>query len=186
MVFIILEGSFKPTVMFFGLSNLPAIFQTMINELLRDLINTGKVGSFIDNIIVGTESEEEHDKIDFLEVVIGPEGIKMEKVKVKAVLDWPVSKLVKDIQKFLKLANYYRRFVEELAKITRPLHELTKKEQKWEWRSKQEKLFKALKKKFITEPILVVLDLDRKIRMEVNASDYAMGGVLSMECSDRW
>ena len=63
MIFITLEGSFKLTVMFFRPTNLLAIFQAMINKLLRDLINTGKVGSFINNIIVGTESEEGHDKL---------------------------------------------------------------------------------------------------------------------------
>ena len=57
------ERSFKPTVMFFRLTNLPAIFQAMINELLRDLINTGKVAAFIDDVIIGTETEEEHDEI---------------------------------------------------------------------------------------------------------------------------
>ena len=57
------ERSFKPTVMFFRLTNLPAIFQAMINELLRDLINTGKVAAFIDDGIIGTETEEEHDEI---------------------------------------------------------------------------------------------------------------------------
>ena len=57
------EGSFEPTVMFFGLTNSPAIFQAMMNELFRDLINTGKVAMFIDNIIVGTESEEGHNEI---------------------------------------------------------------------------------------------------------------------------
>jgi len=61
---------------------------------------------------------------------------------VKAVLDWPVSKLVKDVQKFLRLVNYYRRFVKGFSKIVRPLHELTKKEQKLEWEIKQENLFK--------------------------------------------
>ena len=61
---------------------------------------------------------------------MGPEKIKIEEAKVKAVLDWPVPKSVKDIQKFLGLANYYRRFIEEFAKIARPLHELTRKEQK--------------------------------------------------------
>ena len=61
--FITLEGSFKPTVMFFGLTNLLATFQAMINELLRDLINTGKVVAFIDNVIVGMDVEEEHDEI---------------------------------------------------------------------------------------------------------------------------
>jgi len=106
----------------------------MMNELLRDLINTGKVAAFIDNVIVGTEMEEEHDEIvaemikrleennlymkpekckwkvrevGFLGVVIGPEGIKMEKEKVKDVLDWLTPKCIKDVQKFLGLANYY-------------------------------------------------------------------------------
>ena len=63
VVFTIPEGSFEPMVMFFGLTNLPATFQTMINELLRDLINTGKVAAFINNIIVVTETEEGHDEI---------------------------------------------------------------------------------------------------------------------------
>ena len=92
------------------------------------------MASFIDNIIIGTEREEEHDKIieevvkrlaennlyvkpekckwkmkkvEFLEVVIEPEGIKIEEEKVKGVLDWPTPKRVKDVQRFLKLANYY-------------------------------------------------------------------------------
>jgi len=129
------EGSFKPMVMFFGLTNLPATFQAMMNEFLRNLINTGKVATFIDDVIIGTETEEGHDEIvaevvkrleendlyiklekcrwkvrevEFLEVVIGPEGIKMEEGKVKGVLEWPTSKCVKDVQKFLRLANYYR------------------------------------------------------------------------------
>jgi len=108
------EGSFKPTVMFFGLTNSPAIFQAMMNKLLRDLINIGKVAAFIDDIIVGMETEERHDEIvakiikrleendlyikpekykwkvreiGFLEVVIGPDGVKMEEEKVKRILD---------------------------------------------------------------------------------------------------
>jgi len=205
-------GSFKPTVMFFGLTNLLATFQAMMNELLRDLINTEKVGSFIDDIMVGTEMEEGHDElveeilrrleendlyiklekykwkvreVDFLEVVLGPEEIKIEEAKVKVVLDWPVSKSVKDIQKFLGLANYYWRFIEGFAKVTRPLHKLTRKEQKWDWRIRQEKSFKALKKQFVTEQILVTPDLDKKMRMEVDTLDYAMEGVLFIECEDR-
>ena len=61
--FTTLERSFKPTIMFFGLTNSPATFQAMMNELLRDLINMGKVGSFIDNIIVGIETEKEYDEL---------------------------------------------------------------------------------------------------------------------------
>jgi len=133
-VFMTPEGLFEPTVMFFGLTNSPATFQAMMNELLRNLINIGKVATFIDDVIIGTETEEGYDKIvvevikkleendlyvklekykwkmweiGFLGVVIGPEGIKMEKEKVKGVLEWPTPKCVKDVQKFLGLVNYY-------------------------------------------------------------------------------
>ena len=58
-----LEGSIEPTIMFFGLTNSPAMFQAMMNELLRDLTNTGKVAVFIDDVIVGTETEEGHDEL---------------------------------------------------------------------------------------------------------------------------
>jgi len=62
-VFTMYIDSFKPTVMFFGMTNLPAMFQVMMNEILRDLINEGKVTAFVDNVLVGTETEERHDKI---------------------------------------------------------------------------------------------------------------------------
>ena len=62
-VFTMLEGSFESTVMFFGLTNSPTTFQAMMNELLRDLINTGKVAVFIDDVIVGMETEKEHDEL---------------------------------------------------------------------------------------------------------------------------
>ena len=128
------EGLFEPIVMFFGLTNSPVIFQAMMNKLSRDLINMGKVAAFVDNVIVGTEDEKGYDElvaeiikrleennlyvksekykwkvreVGFLGVVIGPEGIKMEEEKVKGVLDWPIPKCVKNVQKFLGLANYY-------------------------------------------------------------------------------
>jgi len=206
-----LEGSFEPTVMFFGLTNSSTMFQTIMNEILRDLINTGEVASFIDDIIVGTEEEKGHDEVveevvrrlvendlymkpekckwkvkevGFLGVVIRPEGIKMEEEKVKGVLDWLTPKGVKDIQKFLGLANYYCRFIKDFASIARPLHNIVKKDQKWEWMERQEGVFKELKKRFTKEPVLAALDLDKKMRMEVDVSDYATGGVLSMERKD--
>ena len=131
-----------------------------MNEVLRDLINTRKVAEFIDDVIVGTEEEEGHDElvaevlkkleennlyvkpekykwkvkeVEFLEVVIGPEGIKMEKGKVKGILEWPTLKCVKDVQKFLGLANYYRQFIKNFTSIARPLHDMVKKDQKWNW-----------------------------------------------------
>jgi len=109
-------SSFEPTVMFFRMTNSPATFQVIMNEILRDLINEGKVAAFVDDVLVGTETEEGHDeiveeilrrleendlyvkpekcvwkarKIGFLGVVIGPNGIEMEKEKIDRILSWP-------------------------------------------------------------------------------------------------
>ena len=108
----------------------------------------------------------------------------MEKEKVKGVLEWPTPKCVKDIQKFLGLVNYYRQFIENFASIARPLHDLVKKDKKWAWTEKQEKAFRELKERFTKEPVLAAPDIDKKMRIEVNISDYATEGVLSMECGD--
>ena len=127
VAFIISEGSFKTTVMFFGLTNSPATFQTMMNKILWNLINTGEVVSFINDVIVETEKEEGHDEVvdkvvrrlaennlyvkpekykwkvrevGFLKVVIKPEGIKMEEEKIKWVL----------LEALRELCNLFTRF----------------------------------------------------------------------------
>ena len=205
------EGTFEPTVMFFGLTNSPATFQAMMNELLRDLINIVKVAAFIDDVIIETETGEGHNElvaevirrleendlyvkpekckwkvreVEFLEVVIGPEGIKIEKEKMKEILEWPTPKCVKDVQKFLGLANYYHWFIEGFASVARPLHDMVKKNKKWDWTERQEKAFKELKEWFIKELVLAAPDIDKKMRIEVDVSDYTIGEVLSMECKD--
>jgi len=85
------------------------------------------------------------------------------------------------------LANYYRQFVKDFAKIVRPLHEMTRKEIKWSWEERQQKVFEELKERFTTELILVTLDLDREMRVEADMSDFAVEEVLSMKCKDeKW
>jgi len=69
--------------------------------------------------------------------------------------------------------------------IARPLHDMVKKDQKWNWTEKQEEVFRKLKERFTKKLVLVALDLDKKMRMEVDVSDYAIGEVLLMECEDR-
>jgi len=111
----------------------------------------------------------------------------MEKEKVQGVIEWPVPKSVKDVQKFLGLANYYRWFVKDFAKIAKLLHEMTRKEMKWSWGERQQKAFEKLKERFTTEPVLVTPDLDKEMRVEADVSDFATGGVLSMKYKDeRW
>ena len=210
-VFTMHIGSFEPMVMFFGMTNSLATFQVMMNEILRDMINKGKVAAFVDNVLVGTEMEERHDeiveevlkrleendlyvkpekcvwkvrKIGFLGVIIGPNGIEMEKEKMDEVLSWLEPKNVKDVRKFLGLANYYRRFIKDFAQIARPMNMLTRKDMKWQQGGEQQKAFDKLKRIFTTKPVLAAPDLDKEFRVEADASNYATGGVLSMKCSD--
>ena len=85
------------------------------------------------------------------------------------------------------LANYYRQFVKDFAKIVRPLYEMTRKEIKWNWKEKQQRAFEELKERFTIELVLVTPDLDREMRVEIDASDFVTGGVLSMKCEDeKW
>ena len=117
-------------------------------------------------------------------MVIGPEGIKMEEEKVKEVLEWPTPKCVKDVQKFLGLANYYRRFIKGFASIARPLHDIVKKDKKWEWMERQEKAFKELKEWFTKELVLAAPDIDKKNENRGRCIELCDGRVLSMECED--
>jgi len=82
------------------------------------------------------------------------------------------------------LANYYRRFIKNFAQIAAPLHVLVRKEQKWKWEKEQGEAFGKLKAMFTTEPVLAIPDIDKEMRVEVDASDYATGGVLSTKCED--
>ena len=168
-------GSYEPVVMFFGMTNSPATFQGMMNEILRDMINEGKMAAFVDDVLIGTDTEEGHDelveevlrrleendlyvkpekcawkvqKVNFLGVVMGQGRIEMEEDKVAGVLNWPVPKTVRDVRKFLGLANYYRRFVKDFAKLARPLNNLTRKEERWRWGEEQQKAFEQLKTVF--------------------------------------
>jgi len=152
-------GLFEPTVMFFRMTNSPATFQVMMNEILRDLINEGKVAAFINDVLVGTETKEGYDeiveeilrrleennlyikpekcmwkarKIEFLGVVIGPNGIEMEEGKVEEVLSWLTLKTVKDVRKFLGLTNYYGRFIKDFAQVARSMNVLMRKDEKWQ------------------------------------------------------
>ena len=123
-------GSFEPVVMFFGMRNLPATFQAMMNKILRDMINERKVAAFVDDVLVGTEAEEGHDevveevlrrleendlyvkpekcvwkarKVPFLGVVMGEGKVEMEEDKVEGVLKWPTPQCVRDVKKFLAI-----------------------------------------------------------------------------------
>jgi len=129
----------------------------MINDLFYDFITQGDIAIFIDNILVAMDTEEGHDElveemlkrleennlfvkpekckwkvreVEFLGVVIRPKGVEIQREKVEEVLNWLAPRNVKEVQKFLGLANYYRRFIKDFARIAVLLHMLIRKEQK--------------------------------------------------------
>jgi len=113
--------------------------------------------------------------------------VEIQKEKVEGVLNWPALQNIKEVQKFLGLANYYRRFIKDFARLAALLHVLVRKEQKWKWEREQKEVFKRLKAVFTIEPVLAIPDIDREMRVEVDTSDYATGGVLSTKCEDgKW
>ena len=126
-------------------------------------------------------------EIEFLGLIIGPDGIKMDPIKVKAITSWPVPKWVKDIQVFLGLGSFYRWYIKNFSKVAFPLHNLMRKNIVWRWGELQQQTFEELKRKFMEAPVLVPVDFTRPLRVESGASDYATGTVLSMLCEDeKW
>ena len=132
--FICFCGAFEPLVMYFGLCNSPATFQVMMNEIFADMDDVIVV--YIDDLMIftKTDNQAEHDRtilevlccleendlfvkpekctfrateVDFLSMIVGRDGIKMDQTKVKAILDWPEPKNVKGVRSFLGLANFY-------------------------------------------------------------------------------
>src|SRR6202023_3420170 len=194
--------------MYFGLTNSPATFQTMMNALLNDLPG---VIVYIDDILISTETEEGHDaivlevlkrykdndlflkpekcffkvrEVEMLGMIIDPEGVKMDPAKLEAISQWPVPTKVKEVQSFLGFANYYRRFVKDFSKIATPLHKLTKKDCSWSWNNDCQKAFDILKQRFMDKPILAMVDMTKRMHVESDALDFTTGDILSIECDD--
>jgi hypothetical protein len=207
-------GHYEYLVMPFGLANAPATFQDMMNEILRDLIDHGVV-VYIDDILIYTETEEEHirltsevlrrlqennlaiapDKcewhqkqVEFLGYIISGEGVSMSEDKIDTILKWEIPESVKDVQSFLGFANFYRRFIEGFSKICYPLTELTKKtNEKFDWKAnpRNQIAFDMLKKYFTEAPILRHFEPVWPVVIETDASDFAIGAVLSQVIDGR-
>jgi hypothetical protein len=108
----------------------------------------------------------------------------MDPGKVSAVRDWPTPTTLWDVRAFIGFSNFYRRFIKDFSSIARPLHDLTKKDVPWKWHAEQQHAFDTIKEKFCQEPILKVYDPNLETRVEVNASGFATGGILSQKYPD--
>jgi hypothetical protein len=194
--------------MFFGLTNSPATFQALMNLIFADLIAKGVVAVYLDNILIYTKMIKEHCKVtrkvlhyldennlylrpakckfectevEYLGMFIRENYVSMNSAKVQAVTDWPNPRNLKDIRGFPGFANFYRCFIEGFAHIARPLNDLTKKDAPWSWGQPQQEAFTKLKARFTSSLVLVMWQPDLEMRMEVDASAFATGGVISQK-----
>ena len=191
----------------FGLRNAPSAFQrVMDNVLCSKTYKTLFV--YMDDIIIFTKTLEEHIKeleeifmllyknglrlkpskccfakthLEYLGHVVSAEGIHPNEQKIKALRDFPSPICVSDVQSFMGLVNYYRKFINKCAEYSIPLNKLLRKDTKFEWTPECETSFNYFKSVLISDAVLVHPDPDKRFYLAVDASDYSCGGVLQQK-----
>ncbi|KAJ1576683.1 hypothetical protein NDA11_004364 [Ustilago hordei] len=208
-------GLYEYLVMPFGLANAPAHFQSFINDIFRDIIGVYVV-VYLDDFLIFSDTEEVHVKhvtevltrlrsnrlfaklskcefhtktVEFLGYIIKPTGIEMDPEKVRTVKEWPMPESIHDIQRFLGFANFYRRFIAHFARIAKPLTALVKpieRFKKLELPEEAQQAFHKLIQAFTSAGVLQHFDYHLPTRLETDASDFAIAGVLKQEHEGRW
>ncbi len=205
------QGLFKPTVMFFGLTNSPATFQWMMNDIFRDLIGEGKVTIYLDDILIFSKDLGEHRQIvkrvlqrlrenklflkaekckfevleiEYLGVIISENLICMEPVKITRIAKWPTPMKKRELQSFLGFTNFYRKFIKNYSKVVKALTTLTGLAP-WKWGS-EDRAFAELKKRMAEDVILAIPNKTDPFMVKADASEGAIGAVLSQKQNGKW
>jgi len=201
--------------MFFGMTNSPTTFQTMMNDIFRTLIAEGIVVVYLDDILIFTRTEKEHKQavwkvlevlvehklflcpekcefywkqIEYLGLVISENKVKMDPVKVAGVHDWPTPENWTDVQAFIGFVNFYCCFIQDFSTIARPLFDLTHSDKAWNWDAKEQEAFECLKTAVTTAPVLVSPQDSEPFCIEADSSDFTSGAVLSQQLpgEEKW
>ena len=204
-------GTFEFNVLPFGLTNAPATFQRLIQNILQKYLNKFVI-AYLDGILIFSKTVEEHkdhvkkvldelrkeklhckiekcelfkDSVEFLGHIIKHNRIEMDPLKLKAIEDWEIPKSIKDVQRFHGTCNFYHRFIKDFSKIAAPLTEVLKGED-FNWMNEAQESFNNLKKILISQPIIQPFDPYKPKRLECDASDYAIGAVLHQKDETGW
>jgi hypothetical protein len=199
------KGLYEYTVMPMGCSNAPATFQRIMERILRGLQWTSAL-LYIDDIIIFSKTVNDHllhleqvftrlidagmklkpskcslfkKQLLFLGHIVSGNGVQPNPEKVKAIQDWPTPKYVKETKSFTATCGYYRRFVKNFANIAEPLLALERGNAKFVWNDDTQKAFDTLKNCLISEPILSYPMDEGEWILDTDASDVALGAVLS-------
>ena len=193
--------------MFFGLTNSPATFQTMMDKVFKDEFDLGNVFIYMDDILITTKGNlKQHQQevahvlkklqdndlflkpekcsfhikeVEYLGVIVGQGKVKMDPVKVKGIKDWPIPTTLREVRSFLGFGNYYKDFICNYSHFTCLLHELTKKKSIWQWSDKEQQAFEMLKAKFLSYPVLRNPDPTKCYILDTDASAFATGTTIS-------
>jgi hypothetical protein len=198
-------GHYEFTMVPFGLSNAPVVFMCLMNGVFRNYLDKFVI-VFLDDILIYSKSEEEHEKhlrmvlqvlrehqlyaklskcsfyqrkIHYLGHIISEEGIVVDPEKIRAIEGWPVPKNVSEVRSFMGLAGYYRIFIEGFSRIAHPITSLQKKGVRFEWTSDCERSFQHLKSLLTSAPILRIVDPNEDFVVCIDACKEGLGGVLS-------
>ena len=204
------DGPFCMNVMTFGFAGAPPYFQRWMHDIFTPVLNRN-VENYLDDTGTHHKEKAEHvevnrailrlfrqhrifanakkcefhrDRMEFLGVEVSREGFEMEKVKVETVQGWKPPRTVRAVREFIGFCNFYRRFIKSFSEIARPLHDLTKLGQQWQWTDKEQYAFETLKRMICESPILIHADPAKRFQMETDASNYAYGAVLSQKAED--
>jgi hypothetical protein len=124
-------------------------------------------------------------EVEYLGMVIEGGKMFMDSGKLRGISEWPTPTTVKQVRGFLGFGNFYQRFIRNFSELAKPLNNLLKKDQKFEWTHKCQQAFDLLKKKFTEKPVLMMLDQTRPFQIETDASKYATGAVLTQLDANR-
>ncbi|WVZ84409.1 hypothetical protein U9M48_031446 [Paspalum notatum var. saurae] len=190
-------GLYEYLVMSFGLTNAPAFFMYMMNSVFMNELDKFVV-VFIDDILIYSKNEEEHEEhlqivltrlrehklyakfskyefwlkeVSFLGHILSEKGVAVDPSKVECVLNWKQPETVTEIQSFLGLAGYYRRFIKDFSKTAKPMTTLTKKNAKYSWSPNCEEALQSLKRSLTTAPVLAQPDVTRPFDVYCDASE---------------
>jgi hypothetical protein len=205
--FITKYGLYEFMVMSFGLTNAPAYFMYLMNNVFMDYLDKFVV-VFIDDILVYSQNEQEHvehlrkvlqrlrdcqlyaklskckfwiSEVLFLGHIINRDGLVVDPKKVEVILDWKAPKDVRGIKSFIGMAGYYRRFIEGFSKIARLMTALLAKKVEFKWTPASQESFEMLKQKLTTSPVLVLPDVHKPFSVYCDASYTGLGCVLMQE-----
>ncbi|KAJ9561986.1 hypothetical protein OSB04_007146 [Centaurea solstitialis] len=197
-------GHFEFLVMPFRLTNAPAAFMDLMNRVCRPMLDRSVI-VFIDDILIYSKSREEHvvhlrdvlevlrrerlyakfskfgfwlQEVQFLGHIVNRGGIKVDPAKIEAVMNWEVPKAPTEIQSFLGLAGYYRRFIKDFSKIAVPLTRLTKKSEPYVWGSEQQIAFETLRRKLCEALVPTLPKGVEDMTVYCDASRLGLGCVL--------